>query len=159
MRVQGHSDLLRDHRVEVIGRYSNFPQPLLSGQTDRLLRASTRQNHPKSPTPRVHTARRRLSPDTIQQLITDYQAGTPSTQLMLTYNLGKGTVLRLLRDHGVEPRRQRMSSDHIEQAIQLYQGGNSLVGVGAKLGYDHGTIYRALRRAGVSMRDSHGRHR
>jgi hypothetical protein len=53
---------------------------------------------PESPTPRVHAVHHRLSADTIQQLITDYQAGAPSTQLMLTYNLGKGTVLRLLRE-------------------------------------------------------------
>ncbi len=78
---------------------------------------------------------------------------------MLTYNLGKGTVLRLLREHGVQLRRQRMTAAEIEQAIQLYQAGNSLVAVGAKLGYDHGTIWQALKRAGVPRRDSHGRKR
>ena len=78
---------------------------------------------------------------------------------MVTYNLGKGTVLRLLRDHGVRLRNQRMTPADVAQAIQLYQAGNSLAIVGAKLSYDHGTIHRALRRADISMRDSHGRDR
>jgi hypothetical protein len=113
----------------------------------------------KSLKPRVHAVHRRLSPDTIQQLINDYQAGIPSTQLMVTYNLGKGTVLRLLRDHGVQLRNQRMTPAEVGQAIQLYQAGNSPAAVGAKLGYDHGTIWQALKRTGVLRRDSHGRDR
>jgi len=139
--------------VELLGRYSNFPQPLLSGQIHHLIRGV---DVPEPPTPRVHAVNRRLCPDTIQQLIADYQAGTPSTQLMVTHNLGKGTVLRLLRDHCVQIRNQRMTPAEVGQAIQLYQAGNSLVAVGAKLGYDHGTIWRALKRAGVPRRDSHG---
>jgi len=76
---------------------------------------------------------------------------------MVTYNLGKGTVLRLLREQGVQLRRQRMSPDEVEQAIQLYGHGLSIATVGAQLGYGDGTIWRALKRAGVTMRDSHGR--
>lgn len=76
---------------------------------------------------------------------------------MVTYHLGKGTVLRLLREHGVQLRNQRMTAAEIEQAIQLYGQGLSLAAVGAKLGYDHGTIWRALKGAGVPRRDSHGR--
>jgi hypothetical protein len=71
---------------------------------------------------------------------------------MVTYNLGKGTVLRLLRDHGVQLRNQRMTPAEVAQAIQLYQTGNSLAAVGAKLGYDHGTIWQALKQAGVPRR-------
>jgi hypothetical protein len=78
---------------------------------------------------------------------------------MVTYNLGKGTVLRLLRDHGVQLRNQRMTPAEVTQAIQLYEAGNSLAAMGTQLGYDHGTIWQALMRAGVPRRDSHGRHR
>ncbi len=73
--------------------------------------------------------------------------------------VGKGTVLRLLREQGIQLRNQRMMPTEIEPAIQLYQAGHSLAVVGTKLGYDHGTIWRALKRAGVAMRDSHGRER
>jgi len=76
---------------------------------------------------------------------------------MVTYHLGKGTVLRLLRQHGVQLRNQRMTAAEIEQAIQLYGQEHSLAAVGTKLGYDHGTIWQALKRAGVPRRDSHGR--
>jgi len=112
---------------------------------------------PKSPKPRDYAVYRRLAPATIQQLVTNYQAGAPSTQLMVTYTLGKGTVLRLLREEGIQLRNQRMSPDHIEQVIQLYGHGHSLAAVGAKLGYDHGTIWQALKRAGVPRRDCHAR--
>lgn len=145
--------------MELLGRYSNFPQPPLSRQTNRLIRAVGVPEPAKSPAPRVHAVHRRLSSATIQQLVTDYQAGTPSTQLMTTYDLGKGTVLRLLRDHGVQLRNQRMTPAEVEQAIQLYGQGLSLATVGQQLGYDHGTIHRALRQAGVTLRDSHGRER
>src|SRR6185437_15341008 len=52
----------------------------------------------------IHNARRRLGPEQIAQLVADYEAGSPSTQLMTTYGLGKGTVLRLLRKHGAKLR-------------------------------------------------------
>ncbi len=143
--------------VELMGRYSNFSPPLLSRQIDHVIRSVKSPELPKSPAPRVHAVHRRLSPDAIQQLITDYQAGTPSTQLMLTYRLGKGTVLRLLREHGVQLRNQRMTPAEVEQAIQLYGQGLSLATVGQQLGYDHGTIWQALKRAGVPRRDTHGR--
>jgi hypothetical protein len=142
-----------------MGRYSNFFPPLLSGQNNRLIQDVPAPESPKSPTPRVHAVHRRLSTDTIQQLIADYQAGTPSTQLMVTYSLGKGTVLRLLREHGVQLRHQRMTPTDVAQAIQLYQAGNSLAAIGTKLGYDHAAIWQALKRAGVPRRDSHGRER
>ncbi len=145
--------------VEVMGRYSNSSYSLLSGHVHRLIRDVRTSQPCKSTTPRVHAVHRRLSPDVIQQLIADYQAGTPSTQLMVNYNLGKGTVLRLLREHGVQLRRQRMSPDEIDQALQLYGQGLSIAAVGSKLGYGDGTIWRALKRARVSRRDSHGHER
>ena len=145
--------------VELLGRYSNYPQPLLFGQLAGRQWVRKPAKPAKSPTPRVHAVQRRLSADTIQQLVTDYQAGTPSTQLMVSYNLGKGTVLRLLREHDVQLRNQRMSSSEIDQAIQLYGQGLSIAAVGTKLGYGEGTIWRALKRAGVPRRDPHGRDR
>lgn len=142
-----------------MGRYSNFTQPLLSGQIDRLLRVVDAPEPSKLPTPRVHAVQRRLSPDAIQQLVADYQAGTPSTQLIVTYKLGKGTVLRLLRNQGVQLRNQPMAPTQVEQAIQLYGQGLSLAAVGQRLGFDHTAIRNALARAGVPRRDSHGRPR
>lgn len=102
---------------------------------------------------------RRVSADVIQQLVEDYQAGTPSTQLTTKYQLGKGTVLQLLREQGVQLRNQPMTPDQVQQAIQLYQDGLSLVAVGNRLGIDQSTVLDALKRAGIPRRDAHGRER
>jgi hypothetical protein len=137
--------------VELLGRYSKLPNLL------QLPHYNTNRNVPI--TPQVHAARRRLPAETIQQLVTDYQARVPSTELAKRFGVSKGAVLHLLRKQGVSIRRQSMTEAEVEQATQLYRAGNSLVAVGAKLGYDHGTIHRALKQANVSMRDSHGRER
>jgi hypothetical protein len=81
----------------------------------------------------VHAARRRLSAEAIQQLVTGYQAGVPSTQLARRYGISKGAVLRLLRDREVPVRLQRITGDDVQEAIQLYRAGNSLAVTGAKL--------------------------
>lgn len=118
-----------------------------------------RQTYPGRPqaAPRVHAIERRLEADTVRQLIEDYEAGIPSTRLMVTYYLGKGTVLRLLREHGVQLRNQPMTPTEIEQAVQLYSQGLSLAG--QQLGFDHTVIRNALEKAGVPRRDNHGRPR
>jgi len=139
--------------VELLGRYSKLPNLL------QLPQYSTNRTIPVATAPHVHAARRRLSVDAIRQLVTDYQAGVPSTQLATRYGISKGAVLRLLREQGIAIRRKAITAAEVEQAIQLYGQGLSLAAVGAQLGYDHGTIHRALKRAGIALRDSHGRRR
>ncbi len=51
----------------------------------------------------------RLGPQQLAQLIANYRAGIPTTQLMQSYGLGKGAVLRLLDAHGVVRRRQGLT--------------------------------------------------
>jgi hypothetical protein len=36
----------------------------------------------------------------------EYATGTPTTQLALRYRIGKGTLLRLLHEHGITIRHQ-----------------------------------------------------
>jgi hypothetical protein len=67
--------------VELVGRYSKLPS------LPKLRRSTTVR--PPSQAPRVHNARKRLGPDAVAQLIADYDAGCPSTDLMATYGLGK----------------------------------------------------------------------
>lgn len=138
--------------VELLCRYSKL------AKLSKLCHSDTLASVPVAPQ-RVHAARRRLPAESIQQLLTDYQAGVPSTQLAQRYGISKGAVLRLLREHRVPVRLQRITAPEVEQAIQLYQAGNPLAAVGVKLGYDPGTVHRALRQAGVAMRDCHGRDR
>lgn len=76
---------------------------------------------------------------------------------MRTYDLGKGSVLRLLDSHGVSRRRQGLTTAETQQVIELYAQGWSSVRIGQHFGRDHSVILRALQRNGVPRRDSHGR--
>jgi hypothetical protein len=93
----------------------------------------------------------------VSQLLVDYKAGAPTTELMATY--GKGTVLGLLRRNGVVMRHQPLTADQVHEAIQHYAQGWSCVRDAQQLGRDQSLIWLALKRAGVPMRDSQGRAR
>jgi hypothetical protein len=48
----------------------------------------------------------------IVQIVGDYASGISTTRLAVRYRLGKGTLLRLLREHDVEIRRRGSHSKH-----------------------------------------------
>jgi hypothetical protein len=102
-------------------------------------------------------AKDRLGPEGVAQLVADYQAGIPTTQLMKLYGLGKGAVLRLLEANDVPRRRQGLTAGQAHEAVLLYQQGWSSLKIGQHFGKDHGVVLRALKRAGIERRDSHGR--
>ena len=49
---------------------------------------------------------RQLGPVMIAQIVAEYVAGVPTTALALRYGIGKGRLLRLLREHDVAIRHQ-----------------------------------------------------
>lgn len=102
---------------------------------------------------------RRLSGETIAELVQAYQGGMTTAQLRQRYSLSQGSVIKLLRQHGVPMRRQGLTDEQIETAIQKYEAGQSLATIGRKLGVDHGTVWRALKKRGVQMRDTRGNPR
>lgn len=104
----------------------------------------------------MHAVARRLEPDTVARLVQDYESGVESTELTDRYQLGKGTVLRLLRQHGVTIRRQGLSRGEVEEAIQLYAAGWSLARIGGKFGHAPTVIRKALLDAGVDPRPRNG---
>lgn len=79
--------------LELLGRYSKLPAP-------PAIRRTTRGRIANSPRPRVHSIARRLDQATVAAMAADYEAGTPTTRLTAEYGLSKGTVLKLLREHG-----------------------------------------------------------
>ena len=129
----------------------------------RLL-ASWRALPPCQPSSRARNRRApqrvagRLGPERVAQLVTDYEAGTPTTELTHRYKLGKGSVLRLLDAHGAPKRRQRLEPAEIAEVVRLYGQGWSLARIGARFNRHHSVILRILDRAGVPRR-SHGRSR
>lgn len=140
-------DLL--YLVELIGRYSN--------QTiGPLIHISTTVEPGPLARPRVHNAQKRLGPDKVAQLIADYQAGEPSTALTQRYHLGKGTVLKILKDHGITMRRQGFPTDRLQEAIQCYAGGWSTQRIGDHLSCDKESVRQALLRVGITLRPRRG---
>jgi hypothetical protein len=128
---RGHPQV--DHEVDLVGRYSNFPEP-------RALGDFTPAARPPRPVPRIHNAEKRLGPDLVAQLIADYRAGEPSTALMSKYQLGKGTVLGILENHGVARRGQPLTPEQCEEAIERYLAGWSMAKVGRHFGRAHTVI-------------------
>jgi DNA-directed RNA polymerase specialized sigma24 family protein len=131
--------------VELLGRYSKTPA-LLPAPLARRRRSSPARSS------RIHAARKRLGPDSVQQLVADYEAGDSTTILMRTYGLGKGTVLAILEEQGVKMRGQGIPDDRLSEVSDLYSGGLSLMRISKKLDCGAETVRQALLRAGVTLR-------
>ena len=102
--------------------------------------------------PRVHDVRRRLGADVIAHLIHDHESGQSTAALMQNYQLGKGTVLSLLAEHGVKMRGQGIPEDQLGEAINLYKSGWSVMRVGKHFGCSAETVRQTLLAAGVPPR-------
>jgi transposase-like protein len=136
--------------VEVLQRYSKL-EPISFDLCSE--RESADPPPARTAAPRVHKLDKRLDPAVVAELVAAYEAGTSATQLTKQYNVGKGSVLRLLHEAGVAIRQPRvMGQAEIDQAVQLYESGQSLQRVGDHLGWNHKTIYRQLKKRGVTMR-------
>lgn len=102
---------------------------------------------------RQRLLRFRMSAADLAQVAQDYRDGIGSTTLMKRYGLSKGSVLKILADHGVETRVQAgMDQAEVAQAVTRYVAGESLQSIGRSLGWDALTIRRAIAREGVAIR-------
>ena len=54
--------------------------------------------------------KRRLGPDLIERVVSEYADGMSSTRLASRYGIGKGTVLRLIREKGITVRNRGQRS-------------------------------------------------
>ncbi len=102
---------------------------------------------------------RRLTQETIAELVAAYEAGTSTPELCKHYELSKGGVLKLLSDAGVKMRKQPMTDEQTELAVKLYGEGRSLQAIGDQLDKAKSSVREALIERGVQLRDSHGRER
>lgn len=109
--------------------------------------------------PQRHKIAQRLDPDTITEIVKAYEDGTPTTRLTLQFNIGKGTVLRILQAHRVTMRNQRLTTEQVAEAIELYLQGWSMAKVGRHFRREHTVIRDVLKRGGITRRDTHGRDR
>lgn len=137
--------------MELVGRYSNRTNELKRfRRVQRLERAAT--NRSAKAVPRTHAVERRLDERTLRQLISDYSSGEPTTVLMDRYNLGKGTVLGILRRNGIELRNQGLGPGGLSRAVALYQSGLSLKRVAEQVACDAETVRKALKAGCVELR-------
>lgn len=137
--------------MDVVGRYSNGGDLLKRLRRTQRLGASTSDREAAVPA-RVHAVERRLDQVARHQLVDDYVAGSPTTDLIGRYHLGKGTVLGVLRRAGVELRNQGLRPGDLQRAVALYESGLSCKGVAEHVSCDAETMRQALRQAGVEMR-------
>jgi hypothetical protein len=152
--------------VEVMQRYSNldtvsklFQKLCADGLISPDGKAISRSDRPAEPIAQPFKLSQRLDDSTVNQLIKEYEDGKSSYELAASYNLNKGSVIRLLREAGVAIRRQSLTTGQIEEAAQLYEAGRSLAKIGEHISANYGTVWRALKKRGVQMRDTHGRPR
>jgi len=97
--------------VELVHLYSNLHSSamrLCRLNRDALSQGRTHLERAPSVPQRVE---RRLGPDLIKQVVSEYASGMPTTQLAAQYGIGKGTLLRLIREGGVTVRRRGPRSD------------------------------------------------
>jgi hypothetical protein len=112
-------------------------------------------SRPEQPERQESASRRpqvRLTPELVQQLVADYEAGASMTALADCHGLHRTTVASHLRGAGVEFRRQGLNDGEVREASRLYADGWPLSRLGARYDCAADTVRLALLRAGVSMR-------
>lgn len=148
--------------VEVLQGYTKqFHQGALPKILDRLDRKRSSEHVPPTlPKPRfIHKVKQRLPAEALLQLTIDYQGGQSTRQLMATYGLGKGAVLRLLEAAGVQTRQQGLIPTDQVEAAKLYADGRSAAKVATKLGCSPDSVLSYARAAGIPIRPRQGGHR
>ena len=80
--------------------------------------------------PQAQRVDRRLSPETIAELVQAYRDGASTTELRRHYELSQGSVIKLLHEHSVAMRNQGLVGGDVAIATELYQSGATLAQLG-----------------------------
>lgn len=99
--------------------------------------------------PPVRRVNLRLDGQLVQQLLTDYEAGSSGRELAERYGLARSTVIELLRKHGVPVRYPRVIAEDAAEMVRLYQSGVRQVDIAARFERDPGNIWHVPKRAGA----------
>lgn len=100
----------------------------------------------------VHRLDARLADDEVERLVADYAGGVETRELMAKYGLSKGSVRRLLADHGVTPHHKTLTEAEVDLCVKRYVAGLTIREVGAELGIPKSTVQGALLVRRVEMR-------
>ncbi len=102
--------------------------------------------------PHVHKLEQRMSAEVVAALVSDYKSGMTSTGLRAKYELGKGSVQRLLREAKVRRRRHSLTNVEIVGLVQRYEAGLTIREIAGDKGLPKTTVQNALKRSGLRRR-------
>jgi hypothetical protein len=106
--------------VGVSGRYLKQWEPDWLGTVIRSIEAASPRQQGEPPVSvKPHRLNRRLSAEMTAELVDAYKSGIGTPELCKSYELSKGGLLKILREHGVQMRCQPMSEDEINRAVRL----------------------------------------
>lgn len=137
-----------------VGAHSNYsrrvPLPLSELQKLAALAVSVGPSITADP-PKPWSVRRRLTTEVRAEIVARYQAGIGTPELCCEYELSKYSVLKLLREEGVQMRRQPLTPSQRQNAVRLYEDGETIDAVAEKLNASYGRVREALLEAGVVL--------
>lgn len=102
--------------------------------------------------PQMQRVDRRLSAQTIAELVQAYPDGASTAELRHRYDLSQGSVIKILHEHGVEMRGQGIADSDVPAAAEMCGSGATLAQLGEQIGVSPNAIRRALVTVGVVMR-------
>jgi transposase-like protein len=95
---------------------------------------------------------RRLTPEQVQQLVSEYENGASIKELAGHWGIHRTTVAAQLRQAGVRLRDQGVPADCRAEAVRLYDEGWSCQRLAECYGCDAETVRQVLQRAGICLR-------
>jgi site-specific DNA recombinase len=128
--------------------------PLSPPSPDEVVRLAqlSRRVHPETTFKRTQAApsphrslRRRLSPQTIEELVARYAAGEKILALSREFGISDSGLRQLLLAEGVSLRGHAITVEDAETAVQLHEYGLTVKQVVEQIGYSEGTIRKILR--------------
>ncbi|WP_278265269.1 helix-turn-helix domain-containing protein [Nocardia sp. AG03] len=140
--------------VGVTGRYLKQREPDWLKTVIAKVDAATTRQIGKADTNAVQPRQldRRLSTETVAELVRAYRSGTSTGKLCEIHQLSKGGLLKILSEHGVEMRYQPMTNEEIDWAVRLYGEGQSMNAIARQIGKAKGSVWKAVRERGVERR-------
>jgi lambda repressor-like predicted transcriptional regulator len=144
--------------VGLMRRYSKpvYQGPQLRQTVEMVEKSEKTQVRRSHPLPQVRRVYRRLSAETITELVQAYRDGAPTTELRQHYDLSQGSIIKILHEHGVAMRRQGLTDHDAARAAKLYRSGATLAQLSKQFDVSYGAVRRALVSAGAVLRPRGG---
>ena len=140
--------------MELMRRYSKpvYQGPQLRQLVELAEQSTNMQVKRSTPLPTIRRLDRRLSAETITELVQAYRDGTGTPELRQRYNLSQGSVIKILHTHDAAMRKQGLTNHDAAMAATLYRSGATLAQLSEQFDVSYSAVRRALVSVGVVMR-------